>query len=236
MFCVNCGTARAQGSNFCGQCGKAFVASPQVADTAASPSPGVQTFSAPPAQPAYAPQPIPKAAIGDGFYWAFATSPIALMILNWLLVAVLGADGGQSVGGFLGLFYVLLALSIDASRIRKAGLRVPVWMGVLLPPLYIFKRAKATGRNQSAFVVWLVGCVISLILAFAGASNLGNSFQSESYRSGQQAGQQAAKDRFNNLFGSIENSCAAKTDYYTWTNYNEFIQGCVDEYNAESGN
>lgn len=59
---------------------------------------------------------------------------------------------------------------------------------------------------------------------------------SPSYKYGQAAGSQAAKDRFNNLFGSIENSCAAKADYYNWSNYNEFLQGCVDEYKAETGN
>jgi uncharacterized membrane protein YhaH (DUF805 family) len=233
MFCTNCGTARDNGSNFCAQCGKPFAIpvdhAVEQTHLAAMHAPQ-QSNGATVALAAVPPK------IGDGFYWALATSPIALLFGNAILSGLVGGDAGTFLGSFLSLIYVLFALSIDASRIRKAGLRVPMWIGVLLTPLYLFKRAKATGRNQGAFVIWLVGYAVSFVVAVASISNLGSTLVSESYKSGQNAGSQAAQDRFNSLFGSIEDSCAAKSDYFSWTNYDEFIQGCVDEYNAETGN
>jgi hypothetical protein len=165
-----------------------------------------------------------------------ATSPAVLLVVDVILTSALGPDAGFITGAFAGLVYFLLALSADSSRLRKAGVRVPIWMGIVLPPLYLFKRAKATGRPQAAFITILVCYVLAFGAALSGASNLDSNLPSSSYQAGQQAGSQAAQDRFNDLFATIEDSCAAKSDYFAWTDYSEFIQGCVDEYNAESGN
>jgi hypothetical protein len=153
-----------------------------------------------------------------------------------MLAVILGDNPGVVIGSFLTIGYTLLLLSVDASRVAKYGLRVPIWLGALLPALYLFKRAKATGRNNAAFVTWIVTYVVAVIIIMAGTSSTSIGLSSASYQAGQEAGSQAAQDRFNDLFGSIEDTCAAKADYFNWSDYKEFIRGCVEEYGRDGQN
>lgn len=127
---------------------------------------------------------------------------------------------------------ICILVSVDSTNLKRLGYKVPIWMGIVLIPLYLFRRSKETRQSQAGFIVWLVSFSVIFILTLAGS--LGSVGHSASYESGRQAGAAAAADKFNNLFGGIEDSCAYKAPYYTYTNYNEFIQGCVDEYNAET--
>ena len=234
MFCTNCGTARQGESKYCGGCGNLFSPAAQ-----STPSPTLR-------EPAPAERQSPIVGhqnnsnqtqddIVDIYYWLLATSPIVIMIFDGILTWAFGPDAGTILGSFAAILLVLVVVSFDSSHIRNFGIRVPFWMGAVLPPLYIFRRAKATGRNQAAFITWLATYGLLVIVTFAGLGSSSSGVATQSYEAGQQAGSAAAQDRFNDLFASIEDSCAAKADYYSWSNYQEFIQGCVDEYRFQTG-
>jgi hypothetical protein len=233
MFCTNCGAARQGGSNYCGGCGNLFggVSRPTVLPNLPDPATSMQPSPSLDQQKVAAPA---QAGMVDVYCWALATSPIAILIFDGILTGAFGSNAGTVIGWFLAIGFVLTAVSLDSSQLRKFGIRLPFWMGAVLPPLYLFKRAKATNRNQAAFITWLAACGLLFIVALAGIGSSNSGVGSESYRAGQQAGYAAAQDRFNDLFASIEDSCAAKSDYYSWSNYQEFIQGCVDEYRYQT--
>ena len=233
MFCTNCGSARQGESRYCGGCGNLFAG---VSRVTASPAPA-ETESQEHLSPNTYPQSAsdqPREDVVDVYYWVLATSPIAILIFDGVLTSVFGPDAGILLGSLVAILLVLAMVSLDSSHLRKFGIRVPFWMGAVLPPLYIFKRAKATGRNQAAFITWLATYGLFVIVTIAGLGSPNSGVATESYQSGQQAGYQASQDRFNSVFTSIEDSCAAKADYYSWSNYQEFIQGCVDEYRYQT--
>jgi hypothetical protein len=64
---------------------------------------------------------------------------------------------------------ILLAVSIncllawlDSKRVRAAGYNVSAALAVLLVPVYLFKRASATGQKLVIPVVWCIAFVVSL--------------------------------------------------------------------------
>lgn len=233
MFCTNCGAGRQGDSKYCGSCGNLFSPAVQSTPTPTISEPAPAERTSPSlGQPSVSSQGMGN--IVDYYYWALATSPIIITLTDGILTGATGPEAGAVLGWFVAIALVLTVVSLDSSQLRRSGIRVPIWMGVVLPPLYIFKRAKATGRNQAAFITWLVTYGLLVIVTIAGFGGSTSGVATESYQVGQQAGYQAAQDRFNDLFATIEDSCAAKADYYSWSNYQEFIQGCVDEYQYQT--
>jgi hypothetical protein len=167
MFCTNCGTAHQGDSNYCGSCGAGFA----VAKSDAAPTTLVAQGSAAQPSSTFTSQvvvPAVQANITDIYYWVLATSPIAVVIFDAVLTNALGQNASAAIGTFIAIVFVLAAVSIDSSQLRKLGIRVPFWMGAVLPPLYLFKRAKATGRNQAAFITWLAIYALLIVLTIAG--------------------------------------------------------------------
>jgi purine-cytosine permease-like protein len=160
-----------------------------------------------------------------------ATLPIIQLAFDFAMPANT-SSASTLVVNIVVFLVISILVSVDSTNLKRLGYKVPIWMGIVLVPLYLFRRSKETHQSQVGFYVWLGGFALSFVLALSGG--IGSIGHSASYETGRQAGANAAADQWNSLFGSIENSCAYKADYYSWTNYDEFIQGCVDEYNAQT--
>ena len=178
MFCTHCGNALPDGAKFCPSCGNAVTppsggnapdvetaenatagTPPPVPENAGAPEAATESVSAPvPAAEAAA---APQVSAEDASTNRLIAWLIACVPLMGSLIELLTGLGEASFGASAFLYCVLNSIfcSIDESRLKKQGFDTSScsWFwGALLVPVYIYRRARLVGDDNSYFIGWFV--------------------------------------------------------------------------------
>ena len=193
MFCTHCGNALPDEAKFCPSCGNAVTPpaggnAPDVETaenaTAGTPPPAPENAGAPEAAPesvapaaesVSAPVPAAEAAAAPRVSAEDASTNrliawlIACVPLMGSLITLLTGIGASSWGASAFLYCVLNSIfcSIDESRLKKQGFDTSScsWFwGALLVPVYIYRRARLVGDDNSYFVGWFVILGVSVFV------------------------------------------------------------------------
>lgn len=193
MFCTHCGNALPDGAKFCPSCGNAVTppaggnapdvetaenataetppsarenaGAPEAAPEAAAPAAESVSAPVPAAESAAAPQVSAEDASTNRLIaWLIACVP-----LMGSLITLLTGIGASSWGASAFLYCVLNSIfcSIDESRLKKQGFDTSScsWFwGALLVPVYIYRRARLVGDDNSYFVGWFVMLGVSVFV------------------------------------------------------------------------
>ena len=194
MFCTHCGNALPDGAKFCPSCGNAVTPpsggnAPEAGETpenatAGTPPPMPENAGAPEAAPeAAAPAtesisaPVPAAETAaapqvsaeDASTNRLIAWLIACVPLMGSLIELLTGLGEARFGASAFLYCVLNSIlcSIDESRLKKQGFDTSScsWFwGALLVPVYIYRRARLVGDDNSYFIGWFVMLGLSVFV------------------------------------------------------------------------
>ena len=194
MFCTHCGNALPDGAKFCPSCGNAVTPpsggnAPEAGETpenatAGTPPPMPENAGAPEAAPeAAAPAtesisaPVPAAETAaapqvsaeDASTNRLIAWLIACVPLMGSLIELLTGLGEARFGASAFLYCVLNSIlcAIDESRLKKQGFDTSscAWFwGALLVPVYIYRRARLVGDDNSYFIGWFVMLGLSVFV------------------------------------------------------------------------
>lgn len=193
MFCTHCGNALPDGAKFCPSCGNAVTppaggnapdaetaenatagTPPPVPENAGAPEAATEA-AAPAAESVSAPVPAAEAAAAPRVSAEDASTNrliawlIACVPLMGSLITLLTGIGASSWGASAFLYCVLNSIfcSIDESRLKKQGFDTSScsWFwGALLVPVYIYRRARLVGDDNSYFIGWFVMLGLSVFV------------------------------------------------------------------------
>ena len=190
MFCTHCGNALPDGAKFCPSCGNAVTPPAggnapdvEIPETVAeTPPPVPENAGAPEAAPesvASAAESVPvSAAETAAAPQVSAEDASTNRLIAWLiacvplmgsLITLLTGIGASSWGASAFLYCVLNSIfcSIDESRLKKQGFDTSScsWFwGALLVPVYIYRRARLVGDDNSYFIGWFVMLGLSVFV------------------------------------------------------------------------
>jgi hypothetical protein len=103
--------------------------------------------------------------------WLLAAVPVLQIAVE---AGLLYSGNASAVG--IGVFAAIALNTIvaiwDSRYLRSRGYRVSMVLGLLLMPVYLYRRAKTTQTTQGPFVAWLA----ALIVAVAGGAALESQF------------------------------------------------------------
>lgn len=144
MFCPKCGSGTPLEAEFCMKCGNKFVGEVQ-----ATPPSNV-------------------------YYWVLSSLPVILGILAIALSTVF--ESNLVLGAYwIITFLINIALVIaDSNELKRVGIESSVLIGILLIPVYLYRRAKLLGAPQVGLIVWLIAFALSFIIQSFGQSNIGS--------------------------------------------------------------
>lgn len=193
MFCTHCGNALPDGAKFCPSCGNAAtppaggnapdVEIPEI--VAERPPPAPENAGAPEAAPeavAPAAESVPVSAPEAAAAEPSAAPQVSAedastnRLIAWLIACVpligslitLGVeDLSLSASSFLYCVLNSIFCSIDESRLKKQGFDTSScsWFwGALLVPVYIYRRARLVGDDNSYFIGWFVMLGLSMFV------------------------------------------------------------------------
>lgn len=186
MFCTHCGNALPDGAKFCPSCGNAVTppaggnapeagetaenaGTPSATPEAAAPAAAAVPVPAPEASAAEAAAAAPRVSAEDASTNRLIAWLIACVPLMGSLITLFTGIGASSWGASAILYCVLNSIfcSIDESRLKKQGFDTSScsWFwGALLVPVYIYRRARLVGDDNSYFIGWFVMLGLSMFV------------------------------------------------------------------------
>jgi hypothetical protein len=144
MFCQKCGTENQSEADFCMKCGIKLS--------------GTSSQSKP----------------SDVYFWSLALFPIILGIIAIALSATIDSDIVLVIYWIIAIAVNVLLVVADSNELKKHGLDSNVLIGILLIPVYLYRRAKALKSPQTGLIVWFVAFFLSFLGQTIGASNVGS--------------------------------------------------------------
>jgi hypothetical protein len=145
VFCTQCGTENVESAVFCIKCGKQ-IAINTVEKTSEK---------------------------TDTYYWALALLPVFLGLLGIVFSATLDPNIA-SVAALICAVAVNIALvTADSNLLKKRGIELSALLGIVLVPVYLYRRAKLTSTSQIGVLVWSGAFVVSLLVSIIGSTFIG---------------------------------------------------------------
>jgi hypothetical protein len=144
MFCPKCGSGTPLEAEFCMKCGNKFSGEVKVT----------------------APTTV--------YYWALSSMPVILGIAAIALSSVIESN---LVLGTYWIFSFLINIALvtaDSNELKRVGLESSVLLGILLLPVYLYRRAKLLGAPQVGIIIWLLAFTLSFIIQSFSQSNIGS--------------------------------------------------------------
>lgn len=109
----------------------------------------------------------------DSLAWILAFAPIAYGLLDVAFSQSLEDTAATIISSVL-YFAVNTGLVLrDSKQLKEAGIEANTWWGILLVPVYLFKRAKNVGRPPTMGWAWAGAMVLSVVIPMVAASTLG---------------------------------------------------------------
>lgn len=111
----------------------------------------------------------------NGWAWVIALSPSAYWLVTGMASLVnLSNDDIRMV--LTVIFFAHWSVCLfDSNKLRDVAVRLSAWWGILIPPLYLFLRAKKLGRGHLLFALYfgahVAGFAIAILLLVAGGAS-----------------------------------------------------------------
>lgn len=144
MFCQKCGSENQIGAQFCMKCGN------NLAGTAVSSS------------------------TSNAYYWVLSLMPLSIGVVGIALATLMESTAAYFVSALLSLFANIALVIADSNELKKSGRDISVWMGFLLIPVYLYRRAKLMGSPQIGLLIWVGALSISFLVDSIASSNVGS--------------------------------------------------------------
>ena len=144
MFCQKCGSENQVGAQFCMKCGN------HLAVTSVSSS------------------------TSNAYYWVLSLMPLSIGVVGIALATLMESTAAYFVSALLSLFVNIALVIADSNELKKSGRDISVWMGFLLIPVYLYRRAKLMGSPQIGLLVWVGALSISFLVDSIASSNVGS--------------------------------------------------------------
>lgn len=111
----------------------------------------------------------------NGWAWVIALSPSAYWLVTRVAPLVnLSNDDSRIVLTVIFFAHWVICL-FDSNKLRDVAVRLSAWWGILIPPVYLFLRAKRLGRGHVLFALWfgahVAGFAIAILLLVAGGAS-----------------------------------------------------------------
>jgi hypothetical protein len=110
----------------------------------------------------------------DVYFWSLALFPIILGIIAIALSATIDSDIVLVIYWIIAIAVNVLLVVADSNELKKHGLESNALIGILLIPVYLYRRAKTLKSPQTGLIVWFVAFFLSFLLQTIGASNVGS--------------------------------------------------------------
>ena len=144
MYCQKCGTENQAGSGFCMKCGTNLA---QIA-TSGSPS--------------------------NVYYWSLSLMPLLIGITGLALSTALESSQALVISLVVAIVANVTLVVADANELKKIGMTPNVLLGILLIPVYLYRRAKLARAPQVGLIIWSASFALSFLVESIGASTVGS--------------------------------------------------------------
>jgi len=153
MFCSKCGKTVPNQAQFCPNCGN------PIQNVSVKPKPS-QNISAE-----------PNPDISDKWAWMLACVPIVGTIIEVVLIQLIlrheySSESEEVIfGNIINLALVIPLVLQDVKEIKKKVKGAYwFWVGILIPPAYLFMRAAKINKQFGYAILWCVSLIISVLL------------------------------------------------------------------------
>lgn len=119
------------------------------------------------------PPPLSGDRVNDAMVWILALMPIVGLIFLKAFASIFGRGsalsrfyGGQIIPAIIFFAFYLWLIRVDEKRIKTAGHnydKISSWAW-LVPPVYLYQRAKSLNQNLIHFYFWIGSFIASLFL------------------------------------------------------------------------
>jgi hypothetical protein len=100
--------------------------------------------------------------------------PLSIGVVGIALATLMESTAAYFVSALLSLFVNIALVIADSNELKKSGRDISVWMGFLLIPVYLYRRAKLMGSPQIGLLVWVGALSISFLVDSIASSNVGS--------------------------------------------------------------
>ena len=148
MFCAMCGLKLAGTEQFCPSCGTKALQVPSA--TSAT-----------------------RVGVTSAYVWAIVALPLFFAFIDLIISSRISVS--QSFGLPLAIYWLatMLVVYADSRALASAGFKLRAAWGVVLIPVYLFKRSRILKKPQVHFMAWFGSFVLSIGLTFVGSAVLG---------------------------------------------------------------
>ena len=108
------------------------------------------------------------------YYWSLSAMPLLIGLTGLALSTALESSQALIVSLVAALVANITLVVADSNELKKIGMSSNVLLGILLIPVYLYRRAKLVGSPQIGLILWMVAISLSLLVESIGASNVGS--------------------------------------------------------------
>jgi hypothetical protein len=144
MFCQKCGSENQIDAQFCMKCGTNLVVRQSSSSTT------------------------------NVYYWALSLMPLSIGVAGIALGTALESSAAYLISAVISVFANIALVIADSNELKKSGLEISVWMGFLLIPVYLYRRAKLLGSPQIGLIVWTSALAVSFLVDSVASSSVGS--------------------------------------------------------------
>ncbi|MFI5711171.1 hypothetical protein [Kribbella sp. NPDC051620] len=110
-----------------------------------------------------------------GTAWCLALLPVTWVAFDALAFEMFGASDAERAALLFATLTNWVVVGVDSAALRRAGVRVSAWWGILLLPIYVILRARRADRSPivpAAFFALAVAYLFFGDLALDGIDQL----------------------------------------------------------------
>lgn len=108
------------------------------------------------------------------YMWALAIVPLFLGLFDLVLSATMTPSTSTAISLIAALALNIALVVADSKQLEKRGIRINLLLGILIIPVYLYRRAKLTSTTQTGLLVWTGAFVGSLLISVLGSSYVGS--------------------------------------------------------------
>jgi hypothetical protein len=110
----------------------------------------------------------------NAYYWVLVFMPLSIGVIGVALGTALESTAAYLISALISLVANIALVIADSNELKKSGLEISVWMGFLLIPVYLYRRAKLMGSPQIGVLVWLAAVLVSFLVDSIASSSVGS--------------------------------------------------------------
>ena len=138
MFCQKCGTENQSDAGFCTKCGTNLS------------------------------QVVAAGAPSNVYYWSLSTMPLLIGLTGIALSTAIESSQSLIISLVIALVANIALVVADSNELKKIGISSNVLLGILIIPIYLYRRAKSVGSPQIGLILWSVAFTLSFLVESIG--------------------------------------------------------------------